>query len=140
MKIEQAMHKGAEWVAPDTPIKQIARIMKDKDIGAVPVGENERLVGIVTDRDLALRTLADGARDPATLTANDVMTKGVIHCRADQSVEDAIRLMEAKKVRRLPVIDQKRHLVGMLSLGDVSHHASREISGKLISAVAMPHD
>jgi CBS-domain-containing membrane protein len=67
------------------------------------------------------------------------MTKGIVYCRTDQSIEDAIHLMEDKKIRRLPVINDKKRLVGMLSLGDVSHHASQELSGELIHAVASPH-
>jgi CBS domain-containing protein len=138
MNIEMAMHKGATWVSPDTPIKEVAALMKKEDIGSVPVGENDRLVGMITDRDLALRVLPDGA-DPTTLKAGDVMTKGIVYCRTDQSIEDAIHLMEDRKIRRLPVINDKKRLVGMLSLGDVSHHASRELSGELMQAVASPH-
>lgn len=138
MKIEQAMHKGAEWISPDTPVSQIARMMKKSDIGAVPVGENDRLIGMVTDRDLAIRALADG-QDLSRLTARDVMTKGVTYARTDQSLEDAVQMMEEKAIRRLPVINEKKRLVGFLSLGDVSHHADRKLSGELLRAVAAPH-
>jgi len=138
MKIEQAMHKGAEWISPDTPVSQIARMMKKSDIGAVPVGENDRLIGMVTDRDLAIRALADG-QDLSRLTARDVMTKGVTYARTDQSLEDAVQMMEDKAIRRLPVINEKKRLVGFLSLGDVSHHADRKLSGELLRAVAAPH-
>ncbi|AZN71901.1 CBS domain-containing protein [Georhizobium profundi] len=138
MNIEKAMHKGATWVSPDTPITEIAAMMKKDDIGAIPVGENDRLIGMITDRDLVLRALPNG-RDPGKLKARDVMTKGIVYCKTDQSIEDAIHFMEDKKVRRLPVIDKDKRLVGMLSLSDVSHHASRELSGELVKAVASPH-
>lgn len=138
MNVEQAMHQGATWVSPDAKVSNVASLMKKEDIGSVPVGENDRLVGMITDRDLALRCLSDGA-DPATMKARDVMTTGVVYCRTDQSIEDAIHLMEDKKVRRLPVINNEKRLVGMLSLGDVSHHASRELSGELVHAVASQH-
>jgi len=138
MEIRKAMHKGAEWVSPDTPVSDIAALMKKKDIGSVLIGDQDRLVGMVTDRDLALRTLSDG-HDPKSLKASDVMTKGVVYCRTDQSFEDAIHLMEDRKIRRLAVINDKKRLVGMLSLSDVSHHASRELSGELVHAVASPH-
>ena len=138
MKIQQAMHKGAQWVSPDTPVSEVAALMKKDDIGAVPVGDKDRLVGMITDRDLALRILPDGA-DPKSLKAGDVMTKGIVYCRTDQSIEDALHLMEDRKIRRLPVINDKKRLVGMLSLGDVSHHASRELLGELVHAVASPH-
>lgn len=138
MNVEQAMHKGASCVSPDAPIGEIAALMKKDDIGAVPVCENDRLVGMITDRDLAMRLLPNGT-DPKRQTARNVMTTGIIFCRTDQSIEDAVHLMEDKKVRRLPVIDGKKRLVGMLSMSDISHHASRELSGELVQAVAMPH-
>lgn len=138
MNIENAMHKGAQWVLPDTPVCEVAALMRKEDIGSVPVGENDRLVGMITDRDLVLRVLPDGA-DPKSIKARDVMTKGIVYCRTDQSIEDAIHLMEDRKIRRLPVIDDKKRLVGMLSLGDLSHHVSRELSGELMHAVASPH-
>jgi CBS domain-containing protein len=138
MNIEAAMHKGAKWVSPETPVTQIAELMRRDDIGSVPVGENDRLVGMITDRDLALRAFSNGA-DPLRLKARDVMSKGIVYCRTDQSVEDAIHMMEDKKIRRLPVINGDKRLVGMLSLSDVSHHASRELSGELVHAVATPH-
>ena len=138
MNIEHAMHKGAEWIAPDTPVSKIASLMKNSDVGSLPVGENDRLIGMVTDRDLALRALANG-KDISKLTARDVMTKGIVYCRTDQSLEDAVHLMEEKKIRRLPVIDRNKRLVGMLSLGDISHHGGRELSGELLHEVAAPH-
>jgi CBS domain-containing protein len=138
MKVSEAMHKGVNWVTPDVPLAQIAKIMRNDDIGAVPVGENDRLIGMVTDRDMALRALANG-RDPASLTARDVMTKGIVYCRAEETVEDAIRLMESKKIRRLPVIDDSKRMVGMLSVGDISHHSGREFMGELMMAVSSSH-
>ncbi|MBA8909858.1 CBS domain-containing protein [Aminobacter ciceronei] len=139
MNIEKAMHKGAKWVSPDTPVSEVAALMRKDDIGSVPVGDGDRLVGMITDRDLVLRALPDGA-DPKALKARDVMTRGIVYCRTDQSIEDAIHLMEDRKIRRLPVINDKKRLVGMLSLGDVSHHASRKLSGELMHAVASPHE
>lgn len=138
MNITTVMHKGTKWIDPEMSVAQIAALMKEQDIGALPVGENDRLIGMVTDRDLALRALGSG-KDPTRLTARDVMTKGIIYCRTDQPLEDAIHLMEEKQVRRLPVIDENKRMVGMLALGDISHHVSRELCGELIHAVAAPH-
>jgi CBS domain-containing protein len=138
MIVENAMHKGVSCVSPDTPVSEIAKLMKTDDIGAVPVCENDRLVGMITDRDLVTRLLPDGA-DPRQQTARTVMTAGIVYCRTDQSIDDAVHLMEDKMIRRLPVIDENKRLVGMLSLSDVSHHASRELSGELVKAVAAPH-
>jgi len=138
MKVKQAMHAGVDWCAPDTPLSEIARIMRDADIGAVPIGEHDRLIGMVTDRDLVCRGLADG-RDPSSLTARDVMTPGIVYCREDQSIEDAIHMMEEKRIRRLPVINGKKRMTGMLSLGDLSHTAGHELTGELTEAVTGHH-
>lgn len=138
MKVKDAMHKGVEWVDPGTPISKIAAMMKKLDVGAIPVGENDRLVGMVTDRDIACRGLTD-SKDPAKLTARDVMTKGIIYCRESEDLSEAARIMEQKKVRRLPVLDEDKRMVGMLSLGDVSHAGSRTLTGEVAAAVSAHH-
>ncbi len=138
MKIAEAMHRQADWASADTPVSEVAKMMDKDDIGAVPVGKDDKLVGMITDRDIALRVVAEG-RDPSKTRAEDVMTKGIIFCRTAESVEDAIHLMDQRKIRRLPVIDDNKRLVGMLSLGDVSHAVSRELSGELLSAVSDHH-
>jgi len=138
MKVRQAMHAGVDWCAPETLLSDIARIMRDSDVGAVPIGENDRLIGMVTDRDIVCRGFADG-RDPASLTARDVMTEGIVYCREDAEIEDAIHMMEDKQVRRMPVINDKKRMTGMLSLGDLSHAAGRELTGELAEAVSAHH-
>jgi CBS domain-containing protein len=138
MKIKSAMHNNVEWVDPSTPITEIARMMRDHDIGAVPVGENDRLVGMVTDRDICCRGLANGG-DISKMTARDVMTNGIVWCREGSELSDAMRLMEEKQIRRLPVINDRKRMVGMLSLGDISHAAPREMSGEVVQAVTAHH-
>jgi CBS domain-containing protein len=138
MKVKEAMHKGVEWVSPDTPLTTVAKKMQQHDIGAVPVGENDRLIGMVTDRDVTVRALAN-AKDISRLTARDVMTKGVIYCREAEEVDDAVRTMESKHIRRLPVLNANKRMVGMLSLGDVSSAASKEITAEVMKAVSAHH-
>jgi CBS domain-containing protein len=138
MKVKEMMHKGVEWVPPDTPITSIAKKMKQYDIGSIPVGENDRLVGMVTDRDITVRALTNG-KDVSKLTARDVMTKGVIWCRDSDSAAEAARLMETEHIRRLPVIDEKKRMVGMLSLGDISHAASQRTAAEALKAVSDHH-
>lgn len=138
MKVRQAMHAGVDWCAPDTPLSEIARIMRDSDVGAVPIGENDKLVGMVTDRDIACRGFADG-RDPASMTARDVMTEGIVYCMEEADIEDAVHLMEDKKIRRMPVINDQKRMTGMLSLGDLSHSAGRQLTGELAEAVSAHH-
>jgi CBS domain-containing protein len=138
MDVAEAMHAGVEWRGPETSVAELSRIMREHDVGAVPIGENDRLIGMVTDRDLALRAL-DGARDPATLTARDVMTEGIVYCRTSEDIADAIMLMEQKRIRRLPVIDDDKRMVGMLSLGDAVHAVSQSMAGELARAVSDHH-
>ncbi|MGJ8561639.1 MAG: CBS domain-containing protein [Litorimonas sp.] len=138
MKVSEAMHAPAEWVEADTPVNEIAARMAKDDIGAVPIGKNDKLIGMITDRDLATRVVAKGL-NAKTTKAEAVMSKGVVYCRTEETVEDAIHLMDQKKIRRLPVLDDKKRLVGMLSLGDVAHSAGLQLAGELTRAVADHH-
>jgi len=138
MKVKDMMHKGAEFVAPNAKLQAIAKKMRDHDIGAIPVCEDGRPIGMVTDRDIAIRGLADG-KDISALEARDVMTRDVIFCRDTEDAEDALRIMENNKVRRLPVLDDAEKLVGMVSLGDISHALSRELTGEVTKAVSAHH-
>lgn len=138
MKVKDVMHSGAQWVSPDTPLSEIATRMKDLDVGSIPVGENDKLIGMVTDRDIACRAVADG-RDCSTLTARDVMSEGIFYCHDTEDLEDALRIMEQKQVRRLPVINDKKRMVGILSMGDVSHAASHELTGEAMTALSAHH-
>ena len=138
MKVKDAMHKGAEWVAPDTTVVELAKLMQKHDIGAIPIGENDKLIGMVTDRDIVCRALANG-KDVSKLTARDIMSPNVVWCHADEDLDDATRIMESKKVRRLPVIDNNKRLVGMLSLGDISHAGKSILSGEVLLAVSGHH-
>ena len=138
MKVKDAMHKGAQWVSPDTSLSEIARLMREHDVGSIPIGENDRLVGMVTDRDIVCRGLVNG-KDVSKLKAREVMTSGIVFCRAEEDIDDATRTMEEKQVRRLPVIDKDKRMVGMLSLGDVSAACDKKQSGELLQAVSSHH-
>ena len=139
MKVRDAMHKGVQWVDPETKVPELARRMREHDIGALPMGENDRLIGMVTDRDIVCRGFANGKPADA-LTARDVMSKGIVFCRDDEELDDAMHIMEQKQIRRLPVINDKKRMVGMLSLGDVSHSIARELSGEVLQAVSAHHN
>jgi CBS domain-containing protein len=132
------MHSGVTWVGPDTGIGELARMMREEDIGSIPIGENDRLIGMVTDRDLAIKALANG-HDIDAMTARDVMTSPILYCQTGQDLEDAARFMESKQVRRLPVIDENKRMVGMLSLGDIASFANHGLSGEVTEAVAEHH-
>lgn len=138
MKVRQVMHSPAEWVAADTPVSEVAARMAIADIGALPVGRDDRLVGMITDRDLALRVVAQ-KRDPQTTRAEEVMTPGLVWCRTEEEVGDAVHLMDERKIRRLPVINEERRLVGMLTLGDIAQGTGLELAGELARAVVWHH-
>jgi CBS domain-containing protein len=139
MKVKEAMHKGVEWVSPDTPVTEVAKLMHRHDIGAIPIGENDRLVGMVTDRDIVCRGLAQDRFDALRATVRDVMTPGIHCCREDDDLAKAVRYMETLKVRRLPVINKSKRMVGMLTLGDVSHSATGALVSECVKSVSAHH-
>jgi len=138
MKVKKVMHKGATCVEARTSVREIAKQMRDSDVGAIPIKANGQLVGIVTDRDIACRALGNSG-DIGKMTAKDVMTKKVVCCSPDDDVEVAIEVMEAKKIRRLPVTDSHKAMIGMLSLGDISHRVGKGTSGEVLRAVSGHH-
>jgi len=139
MKVKEAMHKGVDWVSPDTPVTELAKLMRQHDIGAIPIGENDRLIGMVTDRDIVCKGLAQDGFDPRRATAREVMTPGIHCCREDDDLAKAVRHMETLQVRRLPVINKNKRMIGMLSLGDVSHSASDELVFEWTRSVSAHH-
>lgn len=140
MKVREAMHKGAEWVSPETSVVELARLMQRIDIGALSIGEDDELVGMVTDRDIAISCVAAG-RDPAITKAREIMTRGIVWCRDEVDLDAAVHLMHQKQIRRLPVIDGSKRMVGILSLGDVSHAGSeaQQLSADVLPAVTAHH-
>jgi CBS domain-containing protein len=139
MKVKDAMHKGVNWVSPDTPVTELAKLMRGHDVGAIPIGENDRLVGMVTDRDMVCKGLAQDDFDARRATARDVMTAEIHCCREDDDLAKAVRHMEELKVRRLPVINKSKRMVGILSLGDVSHSAPVDLLSECVKRVSAHH-
>ena len=138
MKVKDVMHKGVTCVEPTTPVKELAKRMRDSDIGAIPVCADGRLVGIVTDRDITCRAVADTG-NLGKMTAQDVMTKDVVCCSPEDHIDLAIDVIEAKQVRRLPVTDSHKNVLRMLSLGDISHKVKKELSGEVLRMVSGHH-
>ena len=137
MQVKEIMSKEVTWVGPDLPLKQAAKKMLDLDVGCLPVGQDDRLIGMVTDRDITCRAVAKG-RDPAKTTVADAMSKGISYCFDDQDVTDAARLMEKKQIHRLPVLNRKKRMVGILSLRDLALRTSHELTGEVVEAVSRP--
>ncbi len=135
MQVKDAMSSGVAWVHPDLALCDAARRMRDQNVGCLPVAEHDQLVGIITDRDMVCRALAE-ARSPDMTTVGEIMTRGVTCCFDDEPLVAAARLMEQNQIRRLPVINRHDKLVGMLSLADLARHASRELSGEVLESVS----
>ena len=139
MKVQDAMHKGVDWVSPDTPVTELAKLMSERDIGSIPIGENDHLIGMVTDRDIVCKGLAQEGFDARRATARDVMTATIHCCREDEDLAKAVRHMEELKVRRLPVINKNKRMIGILSLGDVGQAASVELLSECVRSVSAHH-
>ena len=139
MKVKDVMHKGVDWVSPETPVIEIAKLMCEHDIGSIPIGENDKLIGMVTDRDIVCKGLAADGFDLVRATARDVMTEGIHCCREDDDLAKAVRHMEELQIRRLPVVNKNKRMVGILSLGDVSRSAPSDLLMECIKSVSGHH-
>jgi CBS domain-containing protein len=124
MKIRDAMTRDVRMVRPDQTLRDAAHIMAELDIGALPVQENDRLVGMITDRDIAVRAIAEG-RECGT-PIREVMTREIKYCYDDQDIEEVTRNMSDQRLRRLPVMNRDKRLVGILALGDLAREGSTQ--------------
>jgi CBS domain-containing protein len=139
MKVHEIMTAHARCVGPDNTLVEAAGLMRELDVGALPVCEDDRLAGMVTDRDIALRGVADGL-DPNTTAIRDVMSPGIVYAFADQEVEEIVRLMEQRQIRRVPVVNREKRLVGIVSLGDIAISSNPAFSGMALRDVSEPRD
>jgi CBS domain-containing protein len=130
MNVGNVMTRQVTWVTPDAPLREVARRMRSEDIGSVPVAHDDKLIGMVTDRDIVIRGLADEG-DCSRLTARDVMSESLLYCFDDETVAAVLENMGENQVRRLPVVDRNKRLVGIVSLGDLSRAAKAKAAGAL---------
>ena len=138
MLVKEAMSNKVESVAPNTTVRECARKMDRTSTGMLPVWQDGKPIGVVTDRDICCRAVAKG-RDPATITAREVMSSDVASCFENQDCAEAARLMEAKHVRRLVVMNRDHALVGLISVDDLARY-SHDLVGKVLEAAApWPH-
>lgn len=135
MKVSDIMSREVQIASPHQSIAEIARIMADREIGFMPVGEGDRLIGTVTDRDLVTRALADGLA--ADTKVREVMTRDVKYCFEDEDLDEVTRNMGEVKVRRLPVVNRDKRLTGVVSIGDAAL-ADSQAAGAGLSKVARP--
>lgn len=134
MKVQEVMGRDVETVRPTQSVKDVAQRMDRQGIGYFPVCDKRGLVGVITDRDITCRLVAD-ALDPAATKVREIMTKGVAYCFDDDDLSTAVHLMEQNRIRRMPVLDRAEHLVGILSLTDVARKAPHRLTAELIEAV-----
>jgi CBS domain-containing protein len=137
MKVSDAMTRDVRVANPNQTIQDAAKIMLDVDSGVLPVGENDRLIGMITDRDIAVRAVAQG-KGPQTLV-REVMTDHVHYCFDDEDTDEVTRKMADSQVRRLPVVNRDKRLIGILSLGDVAtRRDGADEAGEALSDISRP--
>lgn len=119
MLVRDCMTKAVEIGEPGMSLRHAAQKMRDGDFGVLPIGENDRLIGMITDRDIAVRAVAEG-KDPLHTKVREVMSDRVLYCFEDQTTEEVARNMGENQIRRLPVLSRQKRLVGILSLGDLA--------------------
>jgi CBS domain-containing protein len=134
-KIEEVMSTAVTVVSPEETLKEAAQLMADLDVGSLPVCDGERLLGIVTDRDIAVRAVASGRG--VDTPVREVMTSDVLYATNDQSVQEVMRDMAEAQVRRIPVVDEGKRLVGIVSLGDLALEEERNVD-KTLREVSKP--
>ena len=138
MKLKELMTPDVEIVRPNATLKEAAMKMKELDVGLLPVCDDEQLCGMLTDRDITVRSTADG-QDPTTTPVEGVMTQNVVYAFEDQDEENAAKLMEENQIRRLIIINRDNRLVGIVSLGDLATRTRREqLSGEALKKVSQP--
>ena len=136
MKVSEAMTRDVRVASPNQTIQDAARLMAEVDTGVLPVGENDRLVGMITDRDIAVRGVAEG-KGPQT-SIREVMTEHVHYCFEDEDTDEVVQKMADSQVRRLPVLNPDKRLVGILSLGDLAVMQGGRPAGEALAGISEP--
>jgi len=136
MQVSEAMSSDVKLASPDQSIRDAARIMAELDAGILPVGENDRLVGMITDRDIAIRAVAQGK--PPTTKIRDVMSAEVRYCFDDDDLDEVAENMAEIKVRRLPVLNRQKRMVGIISLGDIALFDGAGSAGSALCVISEP--
>lgn len=137
MKLREIMTGNVEVIHPDDTLKTAAERMRDRDIGFLPVCDGDRLIGVLSDRDLIVRAFAEGL-DSKTMLGRDLITSPAIYCFDDQSVDEAAKLMHDNQIRRLVVLGRDKRMVGVISLGDLAMSTNDKLSGDVLQSVSEP--
>ena len=135
--LKDLMSRDVQVISPDATIQEAAQQMRDGNFGMMPVGENDRMIGAISDRDIAIRAIADGKA--ASTKVRDVMSEGTFWAFEDDSIDDAAKLMSEHQIRRLPIVNTEKRLVGILALGDYAvESADIEAAGEALSEISKP--
>ena len=134
-KIQEVMTSNPCSIDADKPVSYAAKMMKDEDVGFAPIVEGDKLIGTVTDRDIAMKVVAEG-RDPQSTTVREIASTNLVTIDPQQDLDDALRLMASNQVRRLPVVEEDGKLVGVVAQKDVAEEASAEETGKVVEEIS----
>jgi CBS domain-containing protein len=135
--VHEVMTSNPTSVEADSPLVAAARIMKQQDVGIVPVVESGRLVGAVTDRDIAVRVVAEG-KDPRSVSVREIASTDLVTVDPQQDLDEALQLMASHQVRRLPVVEEDGRLVGIVAQADVAREANDKKTGDLVEEISQP--
>lgn len=136
MKIGDIMSRDVMLASPDMSLEEAARMMRDGDTGFLPVGENDRLIGAITDRDIVIRAVAEG-RNPASTRVREALTEKVVWCYDDEDATKVAQMMEEKQIRRLSIVNHDKRLVGVVSIGDLAVKLRRdEVAGHTLEGIS----
>src|SRR5215213_3582727 len=133
--IREVMTSNPRTIEADKPVADAAKMMRDEDVGLAPIVEGDRLIGTLTDRDIAIRVVAEG-KDPQSTTVREVATTSVVTVDPDQNLDEALRLMAKNQVRRLPVVEEDGKLAGVVAQADVAKHASDQQTGEVVEEIS----
>ncbi len=139
MELKDIMTTDVEVIRPDATVEEAAARLRDLNVGSLPVCDGKRLYGMLTDRDITIRATAVGG-SPADTRVSDVMTPDVVFAYNDQSVEEVTQLMSQHQIRRLPVVDRDKNLVGIVALGDIAVEGQDRLSGDALEDISQPSD
>jgi CBS domain-containing protein len=140
MELRDIMTRDVEVVSGNASLRDAAVKMKNLDVGLIPVCEGDQLRGMLSDRDITIRATAAG-RDPKKTRVEEIMSTEIVYCLEDQEIEEAVSLMEAKQVRRLAILNHDKHLVGIVSLGDIAvHTGDADLAGETLQEISAPSE
>ena len=134
-KVHEVMTDRPRVVTPETPVSEAAQLMKNDDIGSLPILDGEQLAGMVTDRDIVIRAVAEG-KDPRGMPVREVASRELVTVNADEELSRALQLMASQQVRRLPVVDDDGRLVGILAQADVAVEAKEKDVGEMVEEIS----